>query len=277
MFENAKEDEINISSLLNLVADFDALSEQVKTYSKNSAIYINLANIILAPNDTKGGILTVFLQNMKLFASRETLLKMLSATDFKIENIQKAKTALFIISNSKPVSRRLISLIVEECYFGATLTNDKTRRLSIILDDFENLIPIKEFSNKLTLSRSQNIKYSIYIRSLLELRNTYGTEGTEILKMLFENIIFLMANDIETLENISKLCGNQQTEKEIVPLISVEELKLLDTFEAVILIPRINPIKTKLLPDYKIDWQFSEEKVAMKEIVKHEIKTYNLK
>ena len=277
LFENAKENEINISSLLNLVSDFDKLSEQVKTYNKNSAIYINLSNIILAPNETKGSILAVFLQNMRLFVSRETLLRMLSSNDFNIENIQKDKTALFIISNSKPVSRRLISLIVEECYFGATLTNDKTHRLSIILDDFENLIPIKEFSNVLTLSRSQNIKFSIYIRSLLELRNTYGTEGTEILKMLFGNIIYLMANDIETLEDISKLCGNQQTEKGVVPLISVEELKLLKTFDAVILIPRINPIKTKLLPDYQIDWQFSEEKIAMKEIEKHEIKTYNLK
>lgn len=40
-----------------------------------------------------------------------------------------------------------------------------------------------------------------------------------------------MVNDIETLENISKLCGNQQTEKGIVTLISVVELKLLKTLK----------------------------------------------
>ncbi len=277
LFDNAKEDEINISSILNLVSEFDKLSEQVKKYDKTSATYINLSNIILAPNDTKGSILSVFIQNMRLFVSRETLLRLLSTTNFDIKNIQKDKTALFIISNNKSTSRRLIPLIIEECYFAATLTNDKTHRLNVVIDEFENLIPIKDFNNMLTLSRSYNIKFSIYIRSLLELRNTYGAEGTEILKMVFGNIIYLLANDTETLEDISKLCGNQQTEKGFEPLISVEDLKLLNTFEAVILIPRINPIKTKLLPDYQIDWKFSEEKVPLKEIENKEIKTFSIK
>ena len=192
-------------------------------------------------------------------------------------NIQKEKTALFIISNNKSTSRRLIPLIIEECYYAAITTNDKTRRLNVVIDDFENLIPIKDFNNMLTLARSSNIKFSIFIRSILELRNTYGKEGTEILKMVFGNIIYLLANDTETLEDISKLCGNKQTEKGIEPLITVEELKILNTFEAVILIPRINPIKTKLLPDYQIDWKFSDEKVEFKELENEEIKIFDIK
>lgn len=152
----------------------------------------------------------------------------------------------------------------------------KTRRLNVVIDDFENLIPIKDFNSILTLARGYNIKFSIFIRSLLELRNTYGAEGTEILKMVFGNIIYLLANDTETLEDISKLCGNQQTEKGFEPLISIEDLKLLNNFEAIILIPRIYPIKTKLIPDYQIDWKFSNEKIALKEIENKEIKTFNI-
>lgn len=277
LFDNAKEEEVNISSLLNLVSEFDKLSEEVKKYDKTSPTYINLSNIILAPNETKGSILSVFIQNMRLFVSRETLLKMLSSSNFDMTNIQKDKTALFIISNNKSTSRRLIPLIIEECYYAAINTNDKTRRLNVVIDDFENLIPIKDFNNMLTLARSFNIKFSIFIRSILELRNTYGAEGTEILKMVFGNIVYLLANDTETLEDISKLCGNQQTEKGIEPLITVEDLKLLNNFEAVILIPRINPIKSKLLPDYQIDWKFSDEKVALKEIENKEVKTFNIK
>lgn len=277
LFDNAKEEEINISSLFNLVSNFDKLSEQVKKYDKTSPTYINLSNIILAPNETKGSILSVFMQNMRLFVSRETLLKMLSSSNFDMMNIQKDKTALFIISNNKPTSRRLIPLIVEECYYAATSTNDKIRRLNIAIDDFENLVPIKDFNNMLTLARGYNIKFSIFVRSLLELRNTYGTEGTEILKMAFGNIIYLLANDTETLESISKLCGSQHTENGFEPLISVEDLKLLNAFEAVILIPRLYPVKTKLLPDYQIDWKFSNEKVDFKEIENKEVKTFNIK
>ena len=277
LFDNAKKEEVNISSLLNIVSEFDKLSEQVKKLDKNSPTYINLSNIILAPTDTKGSILSVFIQNIRLFVSRETLLKMLSSSNFDIMNIQKDKTALFIISNNKLTSRRLVPLIIEECYYSAVTTNDKTRRLNIVIDEFENLIPIKDFNNMLTLARSYNIKYSIFIRSILELRNTYGAEGTEILKMVFGNIVYLLANDTETLEDISKLCGNTQTEKGIEPLITVEDLKLLNDFEAVILIPRINPVKTKLLPDYQIDWKYSDEKVDLKELENKDIKTFDIK
>ena len=276
LFDNAKAEEINISSLFNLASNFDKLTEQVKKYDKTSPIYINLSNIILAPNETKGSILSVFMQNMRLFVSRETLLKMLSSSNFDIMNIQKEKTALFIISNNKSTSRRLIPLIVEECYCAATATNAKIRRLNIAIDDFEYLVPIKDFNSMLTLARSYNIKFSIFVRSLLELRNTYGTEGTEIIKMAFGNIIYLLANDIETLESISKLCGIRQTENGLEPLISVEDLKLLNAFEAVILIPRLYPVKTKLLPDYQIDWKFSNEKLDFKQIENKEVKTFNI-
>ena len=276
LFENAKEEEINISSILSLVSDFDKLSDEVMKYNKTSPVYINLSNIMLAPKDTKGSIIAVFVQLVKLFALRETLLKMLSSTDFDISNIQKEKMALFIISNNRAYSRRLIPLIIEECYYAATNYNDKTRRLNIIIDDFETLIPIKNFNNILTLARTYNIKFSIFVRSMLELRNIYGKEETEILKMLFGNIIFLLANDTETLEDISKLCGNQQTENGIVPLISVEDLKLLNYFEAVIIIPRIYPIKSKLLPDYQIDWNFSNESVELEELENKEIEVFKI-
>ncbi len=94
---------------------------------------------------------------------------------------------------------------------------------------------------------------------------------------MFGNIVYLLANDTETLEDISKLCGNQQTDKGIEPLITVEDLKLLNNFEAVILIPRIYPIKTKLLPDYKIDWKFSDEKVDFKELENRDFKIFEIK
>jgi type IV secretion system protein VirD4 len=277
LFENAKEDEINLRSLLNIVYNFDKFSEEVKKCDKTSDIYINASNIVLAPNETRGSILAVFLQQIRLFVSRETLLKMISTSNFDITNIQKEKTALFIISNNRTYSRKLIPLIIEECYYAATNNNDKTRRLNFVIDDFENLIPIKDFNNMLTLARSLNIKFSIFIRSLLELRNNYGKEETEILKIVFGNIVYLLANDTETLEDISKLCGNQQTDKGIEPLITVEDLKLLNNFEAVILIPRIYPIKTKLLPDYQIDWKFSDEKVDFKELENRDFKIFEIK
>ena len=84
---------------------------------------------------------------------------------------------MFIISKSKDISSRLIPIIVEETYFAATNNYEKTdKRLSILIDGFETLVPFKNFPKMLSNSRGFDINFSIYIRSLLELKNTYGNE-----------------------------------------------------------------------------------------------------
>ena len=81
----------------------------------------------------------------------------------------------------------------------------------------------------------------------------------------FLNIIYLYSNDIYTLEEISKLCGNKYVNNKFLPLVTVDDLKLLENFEAVILLPRIMPFRTKLVPDYRIDWGFDEENISLEE------------
>lgn len=271
LFENAKEDEINLNSIFNLTSNFDKVSSYVNELDKSSPIYINLSSITLAPNETKASIISVFKQQIKLFVTRESLSKLLSKSNFNIENIQKEKTAIFIITTDKAITGRLVPLIINECYDAAILNKNNNRRLNILIDEFEKMIAIKDFSNILTFSRSNNIKFTIFIKSLLELNNTYGKYEAEILKMSFGNTIYLLANDYETLQEISNLCGKQNQAEQ---LITVEELKLLDNFEAIILIPRINPIRTKLLPDYKIDWEFDNTKVEIPVIKVDDVKTY---
>ena len=84
--------------------------------------------------------------------------------------------------------------------------------------------------------------------------NVYGKESTEMIKSCFPILIYLLSTDIYTLEEISKMCGNEETNNQIRPLISIEQLKVMKPFEAIILMPRMMPFKTKLLPDYKINW-----------------------
>ena len=47
------------------------------------------------------------------------------------------------------------------------------------------------------------------------------------------------------------MCGYEKNGNR---LITPEELKLLDKFEAIILVSRLLPIKTKLVVDYLIKW-----------------------
>ena len=91
--------------------------------------------------------------------------------------------------------------------------------------------------------------------------------------MCFDNTIYLLANDLYTLEEVSKLCGS--TNKG--PLISIEELKTIDFFNEVILVPRMMPIKTKVLPDYEINWNMKKESLELPKLEKNDIKLFNIK
>jgi hypothetical protein len=54
-------------------------------------------------------------------------------------------------------------------------------------------------------------------------------------------------------------------------------LKLLNVFEAIVLIPRILPIKTKLLPDYQIPWELTESLKEQPKRVNKEYKLFDIK
>ena len=93
-----------------------------------------------------------------------------------------------------------------------------------------------------------------------QLISVYGKEEAEILKLCFGNILYLLSNDIYSLEEISKMCGEVSKD---VPLITIEELKTMRQFEAIVLMPRIYPYRTKLTPSYKLDWGYEVEETEV--------------
>ena len=104
LFEDAKEEEINLNSInyMSTVGeDKFAASTFIKEYftlkGEASNAYVFASNTINSPTDTKGGILSVFRQKIRLFASRVNLSEMLSYSDFDMRDIGKEKTAVFIV------------------------------------------------------------------------------------------------------------------------------------------------------------------------------------
>ena len=136
------------------------------------------------------------------------------------------------------------------------------------------MIPMVDFASKLNYCRGLNIRVTVAIQSYAHLINMYSKEETEILKMCFGNTIYLLSEDVYTLEEISSRCGMKIVDKEEVPLISITELKTLKSFEAIVLTTRMLPFRTNLLPDYKIDWGFVSEKEEIPTREQTEIQIY---
>lgn len=279
LFENGAKEEIHLSSICNISSKLQQktnATEFLETLDKNSNIYLNLVGTLAAPTETRGSILSVFNQKMKKYISRENLSNMLSASDFNICEISNNKTALFIINGHTNYCDNLIPLLVSQIVEGVNFYGKQEQTLSILLDEFDNMIPIKDFVRLIEFSRSIRVKFTVVIRSYKHLLNMYSKEDTEILKMCFGNIIYLLSTDIYTLEEISSYCGNQLVDGEIKPLITPEELKTMDVFSAVVIMPRMMPFKTKLLPDYQIDWGYQTEESNIPKRIENIVKNYEI-
>ncbi len=223
--------------------DIDAF---MKKLDKHSISYINLSSVLLAPDDTRRSVISVFDNRFKTYISKENLKKFLSKSDFDISRISEEKTVIYIKSGKSKISDYLLPLFIEQVYKSKKDNN----RLNIIIDDFYNLNPIMDFPKILSFSRTVNISFALMIRSFNDLKKTYGKEEANIIKLGFSNIVYLLSQDIETLEEISKMCGDSSKGN---PLVSIEDLKTMKPFEAIILTARMMPFKTKMLPYYEFN------------------------
>lgn len=281
LFENGNEDEINFNSIYDLTNTGEEKKDD-KTYfthllnslDRMSPAYINLSGTLLAPTETRGGILSVFKQIMRLIVSRQNLSNLLSTSDYDLTNISTDKVAIFLIGEVNPYTIRLEPLFIDQIHTVISNNKKRDKRLNIILDEFESLAPLYNFSSLLNSSRPLNIKFTLIIKSLIDLERQYGKENTEILKYTMGCIIYLLSTDLYTQEEISKLCGNKSPG---VPLITPEEIKLLNVFEAIVLMPRILPIKTKLLPDYQISWELTDNIKEQPKRVNKDYKLFDIK
>ena len=275
LFENATEEEINLKSiecLTNQINENKLSQEFIEKIDSNSIIYSKLVGTLKAPAETKGSILAVFRQKIEKFVAKENLTNMLSTTDFDITNIVKEKTAIFIVSGTTSQCENLVPLFVNQAIDTVSLYGNKERKLNVLLDEFDSLLPIRNFARKLEYCRYLGIRITVCIRSYIHLQNMYSKEEVEILKMCFGCIIYLLSADIYTIEEISKYCGEV---RENTPLISKEELQTLNPFVSFIIMTRMMPFKTKLMADYKIDWGYTNEKVELPQRKINEIKIFN--
>lgn len=271
LFQDATEDQVNINSINymasvgeNKLGGTTYIKEYFSEKSQDSTEYIKANSTINAPTDTKGSILSVFNQKIQLFSSRKNLSEMLAHSDFDMEDIGRKKTAVFIvIQDEKKTYHSLVTIFLKQCYETlvrvAQETGGKLKyRTNFLMDEFANMPPLSDVDAMVSAARSRNIKLSFIIQNFSQLNDVYGKEKAETIRGNCGNTIYLLSTELAALEEISKMCGEVKSKKDDKtdsrPLITVSDLQKLKEEEAVILRSRMEPYKTKLKFDYKIDW-----------------------
>ena len=294
LFEDAKKEEINLNSI-NLMTTVGEEKFAGTTYMKEyfsdknqaSPAYINVSSTLMAPSDTKASILSVFKQKIKLFSSRENLSEMLSHSDIDMKDIGRKKTAVFlVIQDEKKTYHSLVTIFIKQCYETLIDVAQESGgklpyRTNFILDEFANMPPLKDVTTMVTAARSRNIRFNFIIQNFAQLNQVYGKDNAETIRGNCGNIIYLISSELSALEEISKMCGEVKSKEKdktaSTPLVTVSDLQRLKQWETIILRTRKMPFKTKLTPNYKMNWGKSYPKASYPERNKELISMFDLK
>ena len=126
------------------------------------------------------------------------------------------------------------------------------------------------------------------IQNFAQLNEVYGESNAETIKSNCGNLIYLISTELRALEEISKMCGeikvktgkDEKEKEETRPLVTISDLQKLKMNEVIIRRFRMAPFKTKLTPDYKMNWGRTYKEVStqnIKERPRREVKVFDLR
>lgn len=295
LMEDAKtEKEVHLFSIYNLLVEHgskyigreNSLDKYFQQKPQGSLAKLSYATGSFAKGDTRATLFSVLATVIKMF-SDTGIANLTSFTNFELEEIGKKKTAVFLIIPDEKESRHeLASLFIDQCY--QALINEAQSyedgklpiRTNFILDEFGNMPPIPSISNKITVSRSRNVRFTIVIQNFKQLEEKYK-ESAETIKSNCTNWIYLLTSDNKTAKEISERLGkytisssrtststrmqqidfNISNDKSLMgrELLTAEELMRLKFGESIFMKTRMHPIKATIRPimDYPIKYEFT--------------------
>ena len=278
LFEDAEsEDLININSI-NLMmtqgedrfGNSNYLKEYFNAKDPASPACVNALGTVNAPNETKGGIVSVLKQKVKTLAVTKNLSEMLARNDFEMDSIGEKPTAVFmIIQDEKTTYHALSTIFVKQCYESLISVAHKHGgslpvRVNFLLDEFANMPKFKDITTMVTAARSRRIRFLFIIQNFAQIKEKYGDHEAETIRGNCGNLIYLLTGELSALEEISKLCGDKlvkvgkDKKEETRPLVTISELQRMKPDEIVLIKHRCPPYKGKLKMDYNTDFGFGK-------------------
>ena len=295
LFEDAKENQINLNSM-NLMSSLgeerfggpnnNYIKEYFNSKDPSRPAYVNASGVVYTAEDTKQGVLATFKQKVKLFSSRDNLSEMLCHSDFEMKEIGRQKTAVFmIVQDEKKTLHPLATIFIKQCYETLIDVAQESGgklpyRTNFILDEFANMPPLKDVTTMVTAARSRLIRFTFIIQNYAQLTQVYGKENAETIKGNC-NITYLISSELGALEELSKLCGEVKSKEKdktaSTPLVTVSDLQRLQQYETISLRLRTMPFKTKLIPNYKMDWGKKYEKATYPERERQKVELFDIR
>lgn len=256
LFEVAQPDEINMSSVFQMIIRGDErfatstyLKEFVNSLPKDSPAAMQLHSYITSANDTRGGIRSVFLEGISMFARSEGLVQMLGADDLHINDLDgETPTAIYIIiPDETPIFDSLAGVLMgqlmnhyirmaQDRYNGTLPT-----RMNVFLEELGNIgKALPNLPHIMSAGRSRGIRVQLVLQSLSQLTDIYGESKASTIISNADVIVAFRVNHWQTLQELSVKCGEREVETggrvTREALITPSQLGAMETGQALVLV-----------------------------------------
>ena len=274
---NENEKKINIYSIIKMCnflvsqprgQNRTALDEYFDSRPEDDFSRIMYGAVITASENTKGTIMSVFRGGVAIFGY-DSIAKMTSEStlDFMDVGFGEDPVAVFVALPDYDSSNWFIATVfINQMYFilaklATAMPGGKLlRRVNFILDEFGNLPALDNFENIITVCLGRNMTFTLAIQALAQVNVKYH-ESADTITGNCGNWIYIMTNNNDTAEEISKMLGKEtittvnrtgkklSISKELTEmtdekaLLTTEELRTLEMGETVVIRPMYREAK----------------------------------
>lgn len=170
-----------------------------------------------AKGDMRASIFSTLADNIRIFGLDTGIAQLTSGNDIDLDELiscGKPFAIYMIIPDDRPTRHVIASMFINQSYLSMVeyLTRNSMkalpRRVNYILDEFCNLVTIPGMDNKITVSRSRNIGWHLYIQGLSQLDAKYHDDSKTIRENC-ANWVYIYSGDPDTNQFISNILGSR--------------------------------------------------------------------
>jgi type IV secretion system protein VirD4 len=197
----------------NLAVVMDTLGKQM-----HPVAYMNLAAFLQKADKERSGVISTLNSSLELWAN--PLIDTATATsDFNIQTFKKEKVTVYV--GITPDNLKRLRPLMQIFYQQATEFlsrkmpgKDEPHGVLFILDEFPTLGKMEQIMNGIAFFRGYHVRLFLIIQDTQQLKGIYEESGMNSFLSNSTFRVTFAANNIDTANLISQLCGNKTVKQE---------------------------------------------------------------
>ncbi|MFN7038589.1 MAG: type IV secretory system conjugative DNA transfer family protein [Alphaproteobacteria bacterium] len=257
----------------NLAVVLDTIGKMI-----HPVAYMNIAAFLQKADKERSGVVSTLNSALELWAN-PLIDTATASSDFNIQNFKKDRTTVYVgltpdnIQRLQPLMQVFYQQATEFLSRKIPDAKEEPYGVMFMMDEFPTLGKMEQFKTGIAYFRGYNVRLFLIIQDTEQLKGTYEEAGMNSFLSNSTYRITFSANNMETANLISQLCGNKTVEQSSLnkpkfldlnpasrslhvsevqrALLLPQEVILLPRDEQIVLIESFPPIKSKKIKYYE--------------------------